>query len=230
MFDKIRITLWDIYTFLITGFILWLCLSVYISLLCPDLLNDSSIFKDSYLKLFLESNFIILIMLVIFIITGLVFEPFSVFFQRYILDKIFGHFLPKTDRQSSDQIDEIKLKLKIKDIYKDKLDLDVENIYQISKEYVDYFHANNSWMTFMSRFGFYRNLSLVSLVSSFLVFSLNYQFGFKVLVFVCFFFVSFLFYKRSKEFYSYMAPSIYRSVINHYTFHHRTDGAVHDNK
>jgi len=89
----------------------------------------------------------------------------------------------------------------------------IENPYAICKEYVETKHLSTTFMVFLSRYGFYRNCAFLALFygisaavlsSGLLEGSGNLILGF---------FLSFVFKCRAEDFYSYLAPSIYRAFL-----------------
>lgn len=210
MFDKIRLTLWDIYTFFITGIVIWSAVIFYSYLFHIHLLRD---FASNNLQSLLGFNLLTILTMILFVISGLVFEPFSNYLHRSLLDVSFKKIYMRNNRSKKESIEREVFEKKIISYYQTEIGIKVEP-YQIVKEYVDMKQINNSWMTFLSRFGFYRNLSSLTFLFGLI---LTLEVGVlwqKALWFGICLFMSYIFYSRAKEFYSYMAPSIYRSFLN----------------
>lgn len=203
MFEKIRVSLWDIFTFFLSGLVIamWVlaALIAFQKISITGLLKVISDFPAS-ISLFLAPISLMVI--------GLLFEPFANYFDKII--NIFWYKFFSIKKSLKDE--EERMSKLIKNKYLGGIAEEIDNPYQICKEYVETKQLSTTYMVFLSRFGFYRNAFLLSFISA--IFSLICFFDWKGgLLSFAFIVVAFVMKRRSQDFYSYLAPSIYHCFL-----------------
>ena len=150
---------------------------------------------------------------------GIIFEPISLFFR--VLLKIY-EWKPvfKTLVTLSKEQHEIYYP-KVKQIIIDKYGLtDIRtDYYQVAKTYLAQENIETSYMVFLSRFGFYRNLSILLFINLFIfpfVKGGKYLFWEVTSILSVIFIFHILLYRRGREFYLYTGNEIYRNFILHH--------------
>jgi hypothetical protein len=206
MIEKIKLSLWDILTFFITGVLILILIKYYgFFNKYESVFGASDIFNGIYY-------------LIITYTIGVIYEPLSNLIFKFVFSKLYskllwcGYF-----KKQLYERDEVYLPL-VKKIIKDKFNLDGEKIdyYQIAKLSVLQNGKPNTFMTFLSRYGFYRNLTSLAFFNFFLfvIFkfdSLNIFCSIFILLFIALFHL--LLYYRAKDFYYYAGNEVYRNFI-----------------
>lgn len=208
MFEKIRISLWDIFTFFLTGFFIFLILSVFI------VFTENISFKDyiSFTKE-LPATIIVFVAPLLFTLLGMLIEPLANYTDKYIFKYILWWTVNKDKKMKNT---ENTLKQHIIEHYLGNLKNTIEELFYICKEYVETNQLSTKFMVFLSRYGFYRNISFIIIFISGFVLSviLVDKYFTSCLIIFSSYLISGVFRKRSQEFYSYMAPTIYATFIN----------------
>lgn len=205
MIEKIRLSLWDILTFFLSGFLL-------VGIICWHMIAEKIIplpeFKDLILSL--PVGISLFLLPVAFTLLGMLLEPVANYFDKLILDPAFKKLVGEKQKHKNREkmIEEF-----IKTECLGKLNGKIENPFSICKEYVETKQLSTTFMIFLSRYGFYRNASFLSLV----VASLSLiVYGYEVKgILICFIalILMVVFKKRAEDFYSYQAPSIYYAFL-----------------
>ncbi len=214
MVEKIKVSLWDVYSFFLTGF------SLFVWAIAGSILEGLLSFKDILEFVSTFSNMIFLFFCVfMMILFGMLFEPIANYFDRFI-DVIVKKYFNLTEEMGfnnkgaiSEDSEEDRLKKIILSSYMGELKGKISEPYQICKEYIEIKGINTNFMVFLSRYGFYRNMAFLIFLTIVLLFVLG---GINSCnFFICFvlFVLYILMRKRSKEFYSYMAPTVYRCYL-----------------
>ena len=205
MIEKIRISLWDIFSFFLTGLLVTIIATAFF-------LADSQItIKEIFSTV---SSFPSAITLVaaplVFTLFGMVIEPFANYFDKYIMKYTLSLVLKPKQKHT---LEEALLKEEIRSKYFGSLNGKIENPYAICKEYVETKQLSTTFMVFLSRYGFYRNCAFISVVCGFIqfYFASTWHFGLPELLFALLCAVAFK--RRSDDFYSYMAPTVYRAFL-----------------
>jgi len=205
MIEKIRISLWDIFSFFLTGLLVTLVVTAFF--LADSQLTIKEIFGTI-------SGFPTAIVLVaaplVFTLFGMVLEPFSNYFDKYIVKYTFGLLLKPKQKHSGE---EALLKEEIRSKYLGSLNGKIDNPYAICKEYVETKQLSTTFMVFLSRYGFYRNCAFISAAcgATELYFAATWKLG--LLAFFFAILCAAVFKQRSDDFYSYMAPTVYRAFL-----------------
>lgn len=205
MIEKIRISLWDIFTFYLSGFLVALLVT-----------GHSLVFK---LIAFADvKNFIIGLSVTtsLFVIpfgltlVGLLLEPVSNYFDKYILHPLWVKAIPEKDKHKPE---EELLKKEIRENYLGKINGKINNPYHICKEYVETKQLSTTFMVFLSRYGFYRNISFLFFVSGVtdLFISSSWKVGFAIMI--IWLILAWTAKKRAQDFYSYLSPNVYRCFL-----------------
>lgn len=204
MIEKVRVSLWDIFTFFLSGLILALWCVVY--LILTDIITVSVFVQKlsvlpTAISLFLAPLALTAI--------GMLYEPIANYFDKLINYFWFNIFPVKKKHKD----EENKLKELIRSRYLGGLGQDIENPYHLCKEYVETKQLSTTFMVFLSRYGFYRNASFLALASAAL--SL-YHLGISATgigVSVLFLGLAAIMKSRAEDFYSYLAPCVYRCYL-----------------
>ena len=205
MVEKIRISLWDIFSFFLTGLLATLVLVAfsvaYGSLTLKELFSGISI---------LPTTITLVAAPLFFTLFGMVIEPFANYFDRYVLKYVLGWASRPKEKHSQE---ETLLKEEIRSKYMGSLNGKIENPYAICKEYVETKQLSTTLMVYLSRYGFYRNCAFISFVSGISALFLASTWHGGALVFLSGIGASAIFKRRAEDFYSYMAPAVYRAFL-----------------
>jgi hypothetical protein len=221
MLDKIKISLWDIFTFFLTGMMAFLIGCAFF--IAYGHLSLAELFRIIEQ---LPTPFATIVIPFALTLLGLIFEPFANYLERTInimvalqdwlckiicLDKVFAIIPSRKSKKSEETailIDEIKSN------YLGQLNGKIKNPYALCKEYVETKQLSTTFMVFLSRYGFYRNCSALSYFSGVACLLLgsnpvhsfwNYFLPLTI--------IAIIFKHRADEFYSYMAPTVYRAFL-----------------
>lgn len=205
MIEKIKISLWDIFTFFMTGVFFTIC--AFLFLRVTNRFPESIGLFDSLIKL--PATYIVVVMPVVLILFGLLIEPLANFFDRYAGNYVF--FWLKSENLKRKDNENI-MREYIKESCLGNLSKRIENPFGLCKEYVETKQLSTTFMVFLARFGFYRNCSFIILFAGFLYFIDTYDCAAFIWLVVCYF-VSSLFKKRADEFYSYQATAVYSAFL-----------------
>lgn len=161
MFEKIRISLWDIFTFFLTGFFIFLIFSVFI------VFTENISFKDyiSFTKE-LPATIIVFVAPLLFTLLGMLIEPLANYTDKYIFKYILWWTVNKDKKMKNT---ENTLKQHIIAHYLGSLKNTIEEPFYICKEYVETNQLSTTFMVFLSRYGFYRNISFIIFISGFVL-------------------------------------------------------------
>lgn len=211
MLEKIKVSLWDIAVYFLTGVLLIFTIMYFF----PEKIT---VVKNNILLIEEESVRAVFYAVVTYAV-GFMFEPFSNYFCRFFIDKsCLGklYFGESKEKFEAEQNRYYELTKGIVDSKYSVLSDDVE-YYQIAKTEVERSGTPNKFMTFLGNFGFYRNLSVIALVNLCLViysYILNrhstIEFVFSIIILIT---SHIIFYRRGKEFYYYSGNEIYKNFI-----------------
>lgn len=202
MIEKIRVSLWDVYTFFLSGFLLVAMLLGH--LLFYDILTTEVL--TTYI-LNLPTALSILALPLAFTLLGLLIEPPANYFDSLVLKRVWSFFFKKKKKHKGEQ--EI-LKELIRTKYLGSLNGKVEDPYAICKEYVETNDLSTTFMVFLSRYGFYRNVAFLCFIFGVLNIFLCEGWLNRALVLAVFLSMVMVFKHRAEDFFSYMAPSVFR--------------------
>lgn len=205
MLDKFKISLWDLFTFFISGAIVLILFKFYG-------LSSPIAFEFGNSELISGTFYSILTYTV-----GILFEPIANFlFNQLVKIYEWKNIFKKLKRLKVER-DEVYFP-KIKQIVVEKYGFSDEktDFYQIARTYIVKKNIDNSYMIFLSRFGFYRNLSIICFLNV-ILFPLFKHGDFTTiqltLISLGLFILHIILYARGREFFFYTGNEIYRNFI-----------------
>ena len=205
MVDKFKISLWDLFSFFMTGGII---------LLIIDLLGFLPTLNIQLLETELVKG---IFYIVICYTIGIIYEPVSNILFKWI-DKGYSKLnLFKRVNKLLKEKDEI-LGKQVKEILIKKYNLPADDIdyYQFAKSEVQRSERPNDFMIFLSRYGFYRNLTTIAFFSlAFAIVNMirENEYLHHAILIVLLIIIHLLLYKRAKEFYIYTGNDVYRHFL-----------------
>jgi len=204
MIEKVRVSPWDIFTFFLSGLILTLSGVAYIvfssKLSLSDFIRGLSALPAA-VSLFLAPLALTAI--------GMLYEPIANYFDKFVNLFWFKIFPEKRKHKE----EENKLKEIILAKYLGDLSQEIANPYQLCKDYIEAKQLSATFMVFLSRYGFYRNASFLAVASAALsLYHMSFSLkGFGVAV--LFLGLAVVMKRRAEDFYSYLAPCVYRCYL-----------------
>lgn len=205
MIEKVRVSLWDIFTFFLTGLLAALAASAL--LISYGLIDFSEVTKNISK---IPSAISIVAAPLVFTLLGMLLEPPSNYLDKYVLSRIlFWASAPKEKHSAEEEI----LRKEICDRYLGSLIGKVSNPYQICKEYVETRQLSTTFMVFLSRYGFYRNCAFISVATGVTAMLLSSTICTGAIALASGLMVAGIFKRRAEDFYSYLAPAIYRAFL-----------------
>jgi len=215
MIEKLKITLWDVLSLWILGVAIIIDFKIL-----TDLKFIPSFASVPQMLCWENIPFLVILTYII----GALFEPVS----NWIFDGSFGvdnlykkFFFSKMEDESNYFKNNFQPKLKdmIKKIY--DVDLSGSYIYHFAKDYILENELGTTFMSFLSKYGFYRSITVL-LLFNIVVLLVNVQYSFQhpviyFSVLLILFFLSLFSYKRAKEFFLFMG----RTVFNNFVIGHR---------
>jgi len=205
MIEKIRISLWDIFTFFMTG--VFSLLAIWIFLTATYRMPETKAVVDFLIKL--PTTYIVVVAPIVLTLLGLLIEPPANFFERYLGKFLF--FWLRTDKSKRSE-NEAVMEGYIKEHCFGDLNGQIKKPYMLCKEYVETKQLSTTFMVFLARYGFYRNCSFIVLATGVAYFADNTTCHTFVSLLVCYL-ASALLTKRANEFYSYQAPAVYSAFL-----------------
>lgn len=205
MIDKIKLSIWDIFTFFTTGAILIGNFYLYF----PDFFSN----EVEQLSL-IKSEFILFVVLIIIsYLVGILFEPIcnKIF---WLIRKIINPKRVRTLKKESDLL-ETRVKLMIDE----KFDFKNEELdyFQIARLNAIQNGKPNNFMAFLTKYGFYRSITIIILINIFAlnifkIYNCNYSLSilFYTIALLILFYLCFV---RAREFYFYSGNEIFRNYI-----------------
>ena len=205
MIEKIRISLWDIFTFSFSGFLVAALVTGHTLVFKIITLADV---KDFLIGLPVTTSlFVIPFGLTL---VGLLLEPVANYFDKYILHPLWVKAIAEKDKHKTE---EKVLEKEIRENFLGKLNGKIENPYPICKEYVETKQLSTTFMVFLSRYGFYRNVSFLFFVSGVTDLFISSSWGIGVGILIIWWILAWTAKKRAQDFYSYLAPTVYRCFL-----------------
>ncbi|CAM4232686.1 hypothetical protein [Stenotrophomonas indicatrix] len=205
MVEKIRVSLWDIFSFFLTGllatFVLAAMFVAYGDVTLKELFDAISTFPASVTLVGAPLAFTLF---------GMVIEPFSNYFDSYISRFNLG-WISRPKKKHSEE--EAVLREEIRFAYMGSLNGKIENPFSICKEYVETKQLSTTFMVYLSRYGFYRNCAFISVASGICSFFFASTWCSATLGLLCGLLVAAVFKRRAGDFYSLMAPAVYRAFL-----------------
>ena len=204
MIEKVRVSLWDIFTFFLTGLLLTLWLVGYLWLsgrvTSTEMVTVISALPAS-VTLFLAPLTLTAI--------GMVYEPPANYFDKLVNPFWFKVF-PRKERHENE---EKALQKLIKEKYLGNIGESISNPYHLCKEYVETKQLSTTFMVFLSRYGFYRNIAFLAILSIPLVWLEMTPWWVEFVATAFLLFIYIVLKLRAEDFYSYMAPCVYRCYL-----------------
>lgn len=205
MVEKIRVSLWDIFSFFLTGLLATLVLVAFF------VANGDVRLRYIFgvISAFPASITLVGAPLTLTLF-GMVIEPFANYFDSLISKLNLGWVSRPKDKHSEE---EMILKEEIRSKYLGSLNGRLSNPFPMCKEYVETKQLSTTFMVYLSRYGFYRNCAFISVVSGItsLILASTWCGGAMGLLSGLAF--AAVFKRRAGDFYSLMAPSVYRAFL-----------------
>jgi len=205
MIERIRISLWDVFSFFLTGFLAAAAIVVLVVAYGP--LSPREL-ADALVQV--PAAVVIVAAPLALTLFGLVIEPFANYFDRFVMKALFGWLIrPKAKHSDEEEI----LAEEIKTNYLGSLCGKISNPYAICKDCVETKQLSTTFMVFLSRYGFYRNCAFLSVASGIAVAILSGSRLMSIVAVIASVVVAVVFKRRAEDFYSYMAPTVYRAFL-----------------
>lgn len=199
MIQKIKIELWDIFIYFVTGVLI----IINLHFIDSDIIREGS---ETILGLQFPSFIVTVILIIIPVIIGYLFEPFANIFEKgFRRSKWFKGIRVW---QASINKQQFEIKSKIPDLK------DEDNIYHYCKNYISQKDISTSSMSFLSKFGFYRNIAFLFFLNSIYFIrytcTVSWLFIFATLLS---FVLSQFYLKRSLEFYCHLTQTVFQNFL-----------------
>ncbi len=205
MIENIRVSLWDVFSFFLTG-LLASCLVV--GFLLAYGLWPFTEFVETVAKV--PTAITLVAGPLVLTLLGMVIEPLANYFDKFILHWLLAWASKSKHKHSSE---ELLLAEEIKSKYLGSLNGRIENPYYICKEYVETKQLSTTFMVFLSRYGFYRNCAFLSMLSGLTGLILERTWLSGIVVFLVCVFAAAIFKRRADDFFSYLAPAVYHAFL-----------------
>lgn len=205
MIEKIRISLWDVFTFFMTGVFAVIAILLFFKM-NGSIPKIGSIFE---ILIKIPATYIVVVMPILLILLGLLIEPLANFFDRYFGKYVFFWIKTKNKQQKPD---EVKVEEYIKEKCLGDLNMKIEKPFSLCKEFVETKQLSTTFMVFLARYGFYRNCSFIVMSTGIFAFMEANGCAAVTWLIVSYFF-SGLLKKRADEFYSYQATAVYNAFL-----------------
>lgn len=204
MIDKIRVSLWDIFSFLLTGL-----LAITVALIFTIALGHATYQELLSALKAVPAALLLSVGPLVCILIGMLVEPIANNVDKLLLRHL-DSFLWK--RKDSDESEEDTLKEEIRSKYLGGLNNRIDTPFQICKEYVETKELSTTFMVYLSRYGFYRNCTFLAISSG--VASIFFGTGVPAIAsFGGCILMAVVTKRRQLDFYSYMAPAVYRAFL-----------------
>ena len=198
MFEKGKLSFWDIGTYLTVGCFASFAAAFYIfyglSIPFPTWAKSLKDFSGS----------LVIIVPVVFLLVGMFIEPIANWLVKYI-EKL-ALFEPREIRNKESLVNTVKSHLPDDEI-------DSANLYRYCKAVVELKFPNSNHDIFLARFGFYRSMSvllvLIFIVNCFVFKCDAINISVNVLIAVC----AYQFLKRSQVFKNHMEEAVYYNYL-----------------
>ena len=207
MIEKFKISVWDLLTFFVSGLLIIITIKYY----KIDVKIDFD-FPISNTDIIKETVYLILAYTI-----GIIFEPISNFLFAKLINIYEWKISFKKLKRLTDERDKVYYPEVVK-IGQEKFGfIDTKtDYYQVARTYLVQKNVETLYMTFLAKFGFYRNLSILLFINSFLFpiykhsdFSITQT----VLTTATIFTLHLFSYIRGREFYLYTGNEIFRNFI-----------------
>ena len=205
MIEKIRVTLWDLLTFFLSGFFVSIIIIFHLIVLENDMcISLIKLLKD------IPTSYVLFTTLMSLTLTGMLIEPVA----NIVDKKIIAPVLSKLKLVRSRNIREKEeLKSTISKILKSEMDEEITNTYHFCKDYVEQKQLTTNFMVFLARFGFYRNVSFLCFVTGIFSLFIYEEIINSIIALFVWLIFTVIYKKRSEDFFSYQAPTLYRAFL-----------------
>jgi len=205
-------SLWDIFTFFVTGVIIIVNISFYVDFDLMGFIDKQNILKSEIA--------IGIYWLIVTYTLGVIFEPISNLLFR-ILKYLYSYIKPLAGRHSKLILENGRLNVAVKQLLKknDEFQDDGDNIYdvfQIAKAYVQQHAKEANFMIYLSRYGFYRNLTVILLINIFIFIAKYFDtiaLPNNIYLLILLVVLHFIVYKRALEFFYYTGNEVLRIFL-----------------
>ncbi len=203
MIEKIQISLWDLFTFFLSGFLLF-------AFVVGHLVIFSNLSMQGIWNALLQvpASVSLFVFPMGFLLFGILLEPLANYFDRLV-----NYFWLKVFPEDELQREQESLVSIIKEKHLPSFGIVTDNPYHFCKDFVEAQKVSSTYMVFMSRFGFYRNVAFLSFVSAIVDLFFISNILAAISISFLWLFLWAIYRKRSADFYGYLAPSIYRNFI-----------------
>ena len=205
MTEHLKLSLWDVFAFFLSGWAVCVSAYIHIALLNPDIIKHVGQLPPTTLG---AAAFLVPL------IAGLLFEPIGNMIGDFVLwigslprslgSKLCKCIKPTTTTQSSPLIERAKNSIP------SELSAKV-NPYHWAKDYLSQEKIETPYMAFLSKFGFYRNVSALLLLNAILIPCLHGFGTAEKILFFCLLPPTALYFVRSQRFYRHMGDSTFRN-------------------
>jgi hypothetical protein len=205
MIEKVRVSLWDVLSFFLTGF---LAVIVALTLSAAYEIRSAQVLVESLAKT--PSALLLVAAPITFALLGLLIEPFANYFDKYVLKYImWWTAVPKEKYKDEEKI----LKEYILKNHMGPFAGSLSNPYGFCKDYIEAKQLGATFMVFLSRYGFYRNCSFLSFASGVACGFLSSDLETGVIALAIGYTFSAIFKRRAEDFYSLQSPTVYRAFL-----------------
>jgi hypothetical protein len=205
MIEKVRVTLWDLLTFFLSGFLASIITFAHFLVLNNDkcILFIKS-FKD------IPTSYILFVIPIFLTLIGMLIEPLANICDKKLIAPIL---LKIKIIKSKNEEEKEELKSIISKIIKTEINEEITNVYHFCKDYVEQKQLTTNFMIFLARFGFYRNVSFLCFIASIISPFLYDENSEKIIASLIWLTLTVIYKKRSVDFFSYQAPTLYRCFL-----------------
>lgn len=208
MIERIRISLWDVFAFFTSGCFAAICFAAF--LFMQGSITDERIELASKLP----TALVLVVTPIIMMISGMLIEPLANSCERFILGPVIGLIFSPFNKNKDDVETESG---RLEKLIEEQLQVNLgdESPYHYCKDYLIMNGLADQFNVFLSRFGFYRNASFICLIlgcASFSLFSCSLE---SCITPIISWPLALIYRKRSNDFFSYLAPTEYRSFLAH---------------
>ncbi|TWI13521.1 hypothetical protein [Aerolutibacter ruishenii] len=206
MIEKVRVSLWDIFTFFMTGLLASAATTAFVVYVGPWTAGDllSGLSK-------VPASITLVVAPLVFTLLGMLIEPLANYVDRYILKYVLGW--ATTPKARTREAEENLLKEEIRARYLGDLGGKIDNPYQLCKDYVEHKQLSTTFMVFLARYGFYRNCAFISVAAGVAAALISTTACGAISSLIISLVATVIFRRRAEEFYSYQAPAIYRAFL-----------------
>ncbi len=198
MFEKGKLSFWDIGTYLTVGCFASVVAAFYLfyglSISFPNWVKDLKDFSGS----------LVIVVPIAFLLVGMLIEPIANWLVKYV--EMLDFFKPREIRHKESLVNIVKKHLPY-------CEVESANLYRFCKAVVELKFQNSSHDIFLARFGFYRSMSVLLaliFIVNFFVFKCN---SLNIIFNALTGFFAYIFLKRSQVFKNHMEEAVYYNYL-----------------